>query len=99
MKRSTKETQDTKVTGLEALLQDASLNSEVKKRMTEAELIKFVWDNFEKEEIKSKNGMLKFLRAEGLSCSMDRVFKAYALVEQEKKKEAKEAKPDNTKAK
>jgi len=75
------------VSGLEKLLADVSINDKVSKKMTEKELLEFVWNNFENENIKSKNGMLKFLRSEGLSCSMDRVFKMYGVVSVEKKKE------------
>ena len=73
------------VSGLDKLMEDVSLNSKVSKKMSEKELLKFVWDNFDNELIKSKNGMLKFLRGSGLSCSMDRVFIMYGKVEKEKK--------------
>jgi len=73
------------VSGLDKLLEDVSLNGKVSKKMSEKELLEFVWNNFDNELIKSKNGMLKFLRGEGLSCSMDRVFNMYSIVEKEKK--------------
>lgn len=79
---------------LNDLLEEVSVNSEVKKRMSEEDLLKFVYENFNNEEIKSKNGMLKFLRSEGLSCSMDRVFKMYNLVEKNIVKEVKEVKEE-----
>ncbi len=85
-----KKVDTTEVSGLEKLLSDVELNSEVKKRLSEKDLLNFVWANFDNEDIKSKNGMLKFLRSEGLSCSMDRVFKMYVVVEGEKKKEIKD---------
>ena len=71
---------------LDRLLEDVKLNEKVSKKMSEKELLEFVYENFNKEEIKSKNGMLKFLRSSGLSCSMDRVFNMYLLVEKELKK-------------
>jgi len=73
------------VSGLDKLLEDVSLNDKVSKKMSEKELLEFVWENFDNEDIKSKNGMLKFLRSSGLSCSMDRVFNMYGVVEKEKK--------------
>ena len=76
------------VSGLDKLLEDVSINEKVSKKLTEKELLEFIWKNFNNESIKSKNGMLKHLRAEGLSCSMDRVFKMYLAVEKEMKKEA-----------
>ena len=73
------------VSGLDELLSDVLSNEKVSKKMSEKELLEFVWDNFDNEEIKSKNGMLKFLRGSGLSCSMDRVFNMYNLVDKKKK--------------
>jgi len=77
---------------LDRMLEDVKSNEKVSKKMSEEDLLKFVYENFNNEEIKSKNGMLKFLRSSGLSCSMDRVFKMYLLVEKEVKKEVKEEK-------
>ena len=73
------------VSGLDKLIENVSLNEKVSKKLSEKELLEFVWENFDKVEIKSKNGMLKFLRGSGLSCSMDRVFNMYNLVEKKKK--------------
>ena len=73
------------VSGLDKLLSDVSINEKVSKKLSEKELLEFVWENFDNEEIKSKNGMSKFLRSEGNSCSMDRVFKMYEVVNKEKK--------------
>ena len=73
------------VSGLDKLLSDVVINEKVSKKLSEKELLEFIWKNFDNEEIKSKNGMLKFLRSEGLSCSMDRVFKMYSVVSVEKK--------------
>ena len=73
------------VSGLDELLGEVLLNEKVSKKMSEKELLEFVWNNFDNEEIKSKNGMLKFLRSSNLSCSMDRVFNMYNLVEKKKK--------------
>jgi len=73
------------VVGLDKLMEDVSLNMRVSRKLSEKELLEFVWENFDNEEIKSKNGMLKFLRGNGLSCSMDRVFVMYGKVEKEKK--------------
>jgi len=78
------------VSVLDRLLSDVLVNEKVSKKMSEKELLEFVYENFNNEDIKSKNGMLKFLRGSGLSCSMDRVFKMYLLVEKEIKKEVKE---------
>ena len=75
------------VSVLDRLLEDVKLNEKVSKKMSEKELLEFVYENFNNEEIKSKNGMLKFLRSSGLSCSMDRVFNMYMLVGKEVKKE------------
>ena len=71
------------VSGLDKLLEEVSINEVSKKRLSEKELLEYVWDNF--EEVESKNGMLKRLRGEGLSCSMDRVFRMYGVVSNEKK--------------
>jgi len=73
------------VSGLDKLIENVSLNEKVSKKLSEKELLEFIWNNFENENIMSKNGMLKFLRGEGLSCSMDRVFKMYSIVSVEKK--------------
>ena len=72
---------------MDKLLVDVSANEKVSKKLSEKELLEFIWKNFNNEDIKSKNGMLKYLRSEGLSCSMDRVFKMYLVVEKEMKKE------------
>jgi len=80
------ESEVVELSGLEKLMEDVSLNERVSKKINEKELLNFVWENFDNENIKSKNGMLKFLRSEGLSCSMDRVFKCYIVVEKEMKK-------------
>ena len=82
---------------LNGLLEEVALNTEVKKRMSEKDLLTFVYENFNNEDIKSKNGMLKFLRSEGLSCSMDRVFKMYVLVDSKIKKDIKEVKEEEKK--
>jgi len=71
------------LSGLDLLLSDVLINEKVSKKISEKELLNFVWENFDNEDIKSKNGMLKFLRSSGLSCSMDRVFNMYIKVEKE----------------
>jgi len=71
------------LSGLDLLLNDVIINEKVNKKISEKELLNFVWENFNNEDIKSKNGMLKFLRGSGLSCSMDRVFNMYIRVEKE----------------
>jgi len=87
MKKVIKEIEEVvEVSVLDRLLEDVKLNEKVSKKMSEKELLEFVYENFNNEEIKSKNGMLKFLRSSGLSCSMDRVFNMYLLVEKELKK-------------
>ena len=73
---------------IDSLVDSVSLD-EVSKRLSEKDLLEYVVKNFNNEDIKSKNGMLKFLRSEGLSCSMDRVFKMYVIVEKEFKKNEK----------
>ena len=78
---------EAEVSVLDRMLDDVKANEVVSKKMSEKELLEFVYGNFENEDMKSKNGMLKFLRGSGLSCSMDRVFKMYLLVEKELKKE------------
>ena len=75
------------VSGLDKLLEDVEGVEKVSKKLSEKELLEFIWNNFDNELIKSKNGMLKFLRGEGLSCSMNRVFNMYNVVDVEKKKE------------
>jgi len=85
------------VSVLDKLLVDVVANEKVSKKMSEKELLEFVYNNFNNEDIKSKNGMLKFLRSSGLSCSMDRVFKMYLLVEKEIKKDIKEVDPKEVK--
>jgi len=77
---------DVELSGLDLLLNDVIINEKVSKKISEKELLNFVWDNFNNEDIKSKNGMLKFLRGSGLSCSMDRVFNMYIRVEKEVKR-------------
>jgi len=85
------------VSVLDKLLVDVVANEKVSKKMSEKELLEFVYNNFNNEDIKSKNGMLKFLRSSGLSCSMDRVFNMYLLVEKEIKKDIKEVDPKEVK--
>ncbi len=80
---------EAKVSILDRLLEDVKLNEKVSKKMSEKELLEYVYEHFNDEDIKSKNGMLKHLRGSGLSCSMDRVFNMYMLVEKELKSEAK----------
>jgi len=87
MKKVNEEIKEVSV--LDRMLEDVKSNEKVSKKMSEEDLLKFVYENFNNEDIKSKNGMLKFLRGSGLSCSMDRVFKMYNLVEKEVKKEVK----------
>ena len=80
---------EAEVSVLDRLLEDVKLNEKVSKKMSEKELLEYVYEHFNDEDIKSKNGMLKHLRGSGLSCSMDRVFNMYMLVEKELKSEAK----------
>ena len=71
---------------VDRLLVDVLVNEKISKKMSEKELLIFVSENFDNEDIKSKNGMLKYLRSEGNSCSMDRVFNMYKKVEDVVKK-------------
>jgi len=77
---------------VDRLMEDVLMNEKVSKKMSEKDLLEFIVENFDDEDIKSKNGMLKFLRSSGLSCSMDRVFNMYKLVESEKVKMKNEVK-------
>ena len=81
---------EAEVSVLDRLLEDVKLNEKVSKKMSEKELLEFVYEHFNDVDIKSKNGMLKYLRGSGLSCSMDRVFNMYSLVEVEIKKSLKD---------
>ena len=66
------------VTALESLLGDIKNESGKSRKMTSEDLFNYVNDNF--DSVASKNAMLKKLRGEGLSCSMDRVFTMYLKV-------------------
>jgi len=87
MKKVIKEIEEVELSVAERLMADIVASEKVSKKMTEVDLLNFVADNIGDADIKSKNGMLKHLRASGLSCSMDRVFNMYKLVEDELKKE------------
>ncbi len=76
-----KEVVEVELKGIELLLSEVVLGEKVNRKMSEKELLNFVYENFNNEECKSKNSMLKFLRGSGLSCSMDRLFNMYKRVE------------------
>lgn len=81
------------VSGLDKLLMEVKEESGKSRKMSSEDLFNYVKDNF--DEVSSKNGMLKKLRGEGLSCSMDRVFNMYMRVDKVMVKEVKEVKEND----
>jgi len=92
MRKVIEKVEEVELSLVDRLLVDVLVNEKISKKMSEKELLEFIVENFDDEDIKSKNGMLKFLRGSGLSCSMDRVFNMYKLVESEKVKMKNEVK-------
>ncbi|RKY51919.1 MAG: hypothetical protein DRP93_09060 [Candidatus Neomarinimicrobiota bacterium] len=86
MKKVIEKVEEVELSLVDRLLVDVLVNEKISKKMSEKELLIFVSENFDNEDIKSKNGMLKYLRSEGNSCSMDRVFNMYKKVEDVVKK-------------
>jgi len=66
---------ETKLSIVDQLLNEASIQENNKRTLTEAEAIKLVDEHYEK--VSSKNGMLKLIRSLGFSISMNRLFKIY----------------------
>lgn len=81
------------VSGLDKLLLEVKEESGKSRKMSSEELFNYIKDNF--NEVSSKNGMLKKLRGEGLSCSMDRVFSMFMRVDKVIDKEVKEVKEND----
>jgi len=86
VKKVIEKVEEVELSLVDRLLVDVLVNEKISKKMSEKELLIFVSENFDNEDIKSKNGMLKYLRSEGNSCSMDRVFNMYKKVEDVVKK-------------
>ncbi len=88
MKKTTVAKAETTI--LDTMLAAAAINETSKKTLTESEAIVLVNDNYSK--VTSKNGMLKLLRAEGYSISMNRLFTIYTNYETAVKATKKEVK-------
>jgi len=66
---------ETKLSIVDQLLNEASIQETNKKTLTETEAIKLVDEHY--ESVSSKNAMLKLIRSLGYSISMNRLFKIY----------------------
>jgi len=88
-KRAQKTTET--ISPVEQLLNEAASNETTSKRLTEQQVIKMINDLW--DEVTSKNAMLKLMRANGYSISMNRVFEIYNKMLVLKNKETKEEAP------